>query len=284
MRLLSWILSIALHGGILLMAVYLATPSPMKVNLDVPVYQVDLVKLAPRKGVAVPKPKAAAKPAPPPKAKPAPKPQPKPKPQANEIAAKVEKPKPKPEAKKAPEKPKPKPAPKPKPKPKPEPKPKEKAPEKPQKSRQDLLNEALAQAKKDVQWKEHLQRKTVERELAALREQVAKQDATQADGAGGESEEGVSAGLEEIYAAQVKAIIRENWRFPSIPVDAALVATVYLRVGPEGSITESRLLATSGRPDFDSSVMKAVQETRQLPPPPGTVRQIRINFNLQDMQ
>lgn len=271
MRFFSWILSLILHVCLALTAYYLATPLPMKVRLDVPVYHVDLVKLAPRKGVAAPKPKPAVKQAEAAVAKPIPKPAPKP--TAKEIAPAKAKPKPKPKAEVAPKK-----APKPKPKKKP-------APEKPKKTREQLLNEALRQAKLDVKWKKRLERKSMEQELADLRKQVALQDAKdKTQGAGGTADEGVNAGLEEIYAAQVKAIIQENWRFPSIPVDSMLMATVYLRVGPDGSITESRLLATSGRPDFDSSVMKAVDETKGLPQPPGNVNQIRINFNLQDMQ
>ena len=91
-------------------------------------------------------------------------------------------------------------------------------------------------------------------------------------------------GLKELYAAQVKEIIKYNWRYPSIPVERSLVAGVFIRVGPGGHITEYNLLARSGRPDFDESVLKAVEETELLPPPPGDINEIRINFNLQDMR
>ncbi|NJB67366.1 colicin import membrane protein [Desulfobaculum xiamenense] len=281
MRAISWFLSFLLHATVVVAGLFLAVPTPMNVRLDVPVYQVDLVQLVPLKGVAVPRPAAPKSPTPPPAkplpaAKPAPAPapapeaapMPEPKPLAKAIAPKAqEKPQPKAEAN-ATAKPQKKPA-----------------QEKPQKTKQQLLAEALKQAQRDVKWKERQERKVMSDALADLRRQVAKEDAkAETEGAGGESTEGVVAGLEEIYAAQVKALIQENWRYPSIPVDAALAATVFLRVGPDGSITEMQLLGTSGRSDYDASVMRAVEETRQLPPPPGNLTQLRINFNLQDMQ
>lgn len=283
MRILSWTLSILLHACVALAATYLATPDSMLVDLSVPVYQVELVNLVPRKGrpaVKAPAKPAVEKPAPKPKAEPvAAKPEPAPKPEAKAIAAKVEKPE-KPEvteiAKKAPEKPAP--------------------PKKPQKTKKQLLAEALAQAQKDAKWLERKERKRQEREAAERRKALdealaqAEADAALADakdeavGAGGDAEDGAMLGLREIYAAQVKEIIKANWRYPSIPVDASLAAGVFIRVGPAGHITEYSLLARSGRPDFDESVLKAVEETEVLPPPPGDITEIRINFNLQDMR
>ncbi|BBD08336.1 protein TolA [Desulfovibrio ferrophilus] len=241
----------------------------MHVSLDVPVYTVELVTLQPKKG----KPARVKKEAPPVvKAKPVPAPKPEPgppisKPEAKVIADKVDKPK-KPEAKEVK-----KPAP---------PKPK-----KPEKTKQQLLAEALAQAQKDVKWKERKEKKDQERAhkqaLEDMRKLVDAEDA-ELEGMGGEDEEGAMLGLKDIYALQVKEIIQANWRYPSIPVDQSLSAGVFIRVGPGGHITEYSLLARSGRPDFDESVLKAVEETELLPPPPGDIREIRINFNLQDMR
>lgn len=271
MRTLSWLLSILIHCCVGLYGMYLATPA-LHVSLDSPVYTVELVELQPKRGRIVeakkepapaPKPKPVAKPEPaPPKVEPAPKPEAKP------IAAK---PAPKPKAekieKKAPAKPK-----------------------KPEKSREQLLKEALAHAQKDVKWKERLEKKAQEKAhedaLADLRKLVAEEDAAKDEepGMGGEAEDGAMLGLQEIYALQVKELIQANWRYPSIPVDESLVAGVYISVGPGGHITEYSLIARSGRVDFDESVLKAVEQTEILPPPPGEIREININFNLQDMR
>lgn len=279
MRILSWTLSFLLHACVALAATYLATPSTMLVDLAVPVYQVELVHLKPKKGSPVKKApaKPVAKPAPKPQAKPvAAKPEPAPKPKAKPIAAKVEKPK-KPEAKKIAKKVPKKPA-------------------KPKKTKEQELAEALKQAQRDVKWLEHKARKKREREererqkaleaaLAAAEADAAIAEAQEeVAGAGGEDEDGAMLGLRDIYAAQVKEIIKANWRYPSIPVEASLAAGVFIRVGPSGHITEYSLLARSGRPDFDESVLKAVEETEVLPPPPGDITEIRINFNLQDMR
>lgn len=302
-RFFSWIFSFLIHATVVCAALFVASPEPAKMNLDIPVYHVDIVKLVPKKGTPAPR-RAAPKPAARPKAAPVAAPAPAPKevhPSAQQIASREEKPKPKPKKivkKEAPKKPVKKKAPpkkletkKPakkvtKAKPKKKAAPKKKVA--PKKSRQQLLNEALQQAKKDAKWKEHLEKKnrksTMENELAALRSLVAKEDAKKGPvGAGGDSDDGVEVGLEQIYAAQVKEIIQENWRFPSIPVESQLSATVVLKVNAAGAIVDFRLISTSGRPDFDSSVTKAIKETRQLPPPPGKVSQIQINFNLQDM-
>jgi colicin import membrane protein len=280
----SWILSLLLHGAVLASGMFLSAPSSMHIDLGVPVYQVDLVNLKPLKGApakAAPAPAAQKKTVDvTPPAAPKPAPAPEPKPEAKPIAAKAEEPKPK--AEEAPAKPKPvekKPEPKPKP---------------PEKTKEQMLAEALADAKREAQAKakaEANDRKALEKNaLADIAKLVAEQDAAMTDnpaegpGAGGEDDDGVPMGLEAIYAARVKEIIKSNWRFPNIPVKQSLIASVFMRVDEQGRITEAVLAARSGRPDFDESVLKAVQETEQLPPPPGSVREMRINFNLQDMR
>lgn len=289
MRILSWILSFVLHACVALAGVYLATPGNVNVDLDVPVYEVEIVRLQPKKGRPAPVPKPAAKASVKKSApKPAPEPAPvEPKPKAKAIADKVakpvkEKPEPKKVAKKAPPK---KPV-----KPKKKPKPQKKPAKKPGKSKKQLLAEALKHAQLDVKWEERLERKEKDKALDDLRKMVAEEDAAAQgeavaeDGAGGETDDGVMMGLKEIYAAQVMQAVKENWRYPSIPVEQVLTASVFMRVSQTGHVTEVALIAPSGRVDFDDSVLKAIEETEELPPPPGLIREIRINFNLQDMR
>ncbi|NLW81353.1 MAG: cell envelope integrity protein TolA [Desulfovibrionales bacterium] len=92
-------------------------------------------------------------------------------------------------------------------------------------------------------------------------------DGTAEDGPG----EGESAGtLDEYYASQVVKAIRENWRFPRLS-NVVLAATVELRLSRSGEILGSRVLNGSGRPDFDASVKRAVEDTKRLPQVPESL-------------
>lgn len=86
------------------------------------------------------------------------------------------------------------------------------------------------------------------------------------DGSSGDGDgEGAASGtLEEWYASQVIKAIRQNWRFPRLS-NVVIAATVEIRVGPDGEIVASRLKNGSGRPDFDASVMRAIEDTKHLP-------------------
>jgi len=287
MRILSWFLSILLHAAVLALAVLAAQSQPRMIDLGVPVYQVDLVRLA--KGRPARAVKAAPRPEPKPQAVPVARPEPKPEPKPEPVA----KPEPKPEAKpvaakeKEPEK-------KAEPEKKPEKKPAKPEPAKPEPSKEDILKQALARAQRDVKWKERQERKALERELQDLRRDVAEDDAavaagaenaTGGDGAGGEDDITVTFGLVNIYSAQVVAAIRPNWRFPSLPGAEDLTARVRIRIAPDGTIREYMVTAPSGRPEFDASVLKAVEETRQLPRPPRPdLEYIDVNFNLSELQ
>ena len=287
MRILSWFLSILLHTAVLAVAVWAAQAPPRMIDLGVPVYHVDLVRLA-KGSPAKAAPKAAPAPRPAPKAVPVAKPEPEPEPVAKpepkpEPVAKPEaKPEPKPEAKPvaAKEKEPPKKAEEPKKKP---------APKKPEPSREDVLKQALARAQRDVKWKERQQRKAVEQELADLRQSVAQADAAAENatqsGDGGDDAITAAYGLADIYSVQVVAAIRPNWRFPSLPGTEDLMARVRIRIAPDGTIREYMITAPSGRPEFDASVLKAVEETVQLPAPPRPdLEYIDVNFNLSELQ
>lgn len=292
MRLLCWLLSFLLHAGVAAAAVYLATPGVVKVNLNIPVYEVDLVRLEPAKRgrpkaevkpvKPEPAPQAVPKPAPQqaaPALKPVPAPSPPPpKPEAKEISTKKEPPKP--EKKPAPAEAK-----------KPEPK-----PAKPEKTREQLLAEALSQTKKDVtkldrqeQLNREKERQALQGEIQALRETVGREesaaDDTGEEGAGGDADEGEgTVGLLDIYRIMVRDTIKENWRYPDISAKAELSARVVIELGPDGSIIDYSLTESSGRPDFDASTLAAIKATRSLPPPPSPdIKVIHITFNLQDM-
>jgi colicin import membrane protein len=300
MKFTYWLLSFLLHAGVAGAAVWLSTPGAVNIDLGVPVYEVDLVKLEPAKKGRPKTVKKAPKPEPPKPEPPKPKPAKVAKaPEAVEVAKPKPAPAPKPEpgarkispVKREAEK---KPLPEPEKKARPEPR---KAEPKPRKTKEQLLAEAMEQAKKDAAWLEHLEeqkaeeqerdeREALQKELAALRESVGSEPAgDEEEGAGGEAEEGAGSGtLLDVYKMIVRQEIQRNWRYPNIPMDKELSARVEIRLNPDGAIIDYSLIQTSGRPDFDASAVAAVKSTGKLPPPPDKELEVlRITFNLQDL-
>ena len=90
--------------------------------------------------------------------------------------------------------------------------------------------------------------------------------------------------LAMVYAQMVEQIIKEHWRYPMVGGRETRTAQVEIHMDQDGLILDSVLTASSGRPDFDASALKAVAEAKELPAPPTEeLRVIRINFNLQEL-
>jgi TolA protein len=162
------------------------------------------------------------------------------------------------------------------------PKPKKREPEKkapPQPSPEEILAQALSAAKTKAAKEQETEQQQVDRALQQLRQQV---DEQARESGGGESS-GAS-GAMEVYASIVEALVKKNWRYPAIGQSEELTATVEIDIDPSGAITGQRLTWGSGRPEFDASVLKAVSQTKSLPPPPTKdISRITINFNLQEL-
>lgn len=146
-------------------------------------------------------------------------------------------------------------------------------------SPQEILAQALGSIKKHVREKQRSEQMILAKELAGLRQQV---EQTKAGSTQGKSSG--STGIGSIYARIAEEKIKENWRFPKIGVEENLMAQVEVEIDERGKIIRSRLVKPSGRKDFDISVLKAVQETGELPPPPAkTIDKLIINFNLMEL-
>lgn len=307
LRHLSWVFSIVLHLVVLLGGAYVSTDTHIKLNLNKRMYEVDLVgppnkgkpgaKSAPKKaseGAEAPQ-KPAAKDAKTVKApdepkkpekKAAPSETAKAIPSATVNATKVaeaqpEEPK-KPEPKKEePKKEEPKKE-EPKKTAKEEPKSEPKAEKKP--SKEEILAQALGEATKVAKSSTKSgadgaakgtagsgSKDALADALADLGREVSgrgtRGDGTAEDGDG----EGVSSGsLDQYYATQVIRAIRQNWRFPRLS-NIVLATTVELKVNKAGEILGARMMNGSGRSDFDASVMRAIEDTKKLPPLPETL-------------
>ncbi len=316
MRIIGLLISLLLHASLILLAMTWSASSPVKISLDMPVYQVDLVSLAPSpqapkattapvrkpsaplaKPDAIPLPEPAAPKKTPkapenpvkapevkPVAKPIPKPVPKPEPKVEKISPKKVKtthpPKKKPkktEVKKAEvKKPESKKAPQKKRVSKKPTKPKK--PAKPKMTAEEALAADLASIGNLVEKKEKAKQRAIAEDLASL-SGAAQSTAVQgaADGSG-------ASGLVQVYGAIVMQEVKKHWRYPVFGQKENLAARVQVSVKSTGEITDIKLLESSGNVDFDDSVLSALKDTEVLPEPPGSsIRTIIVNFNLRDL-
>lgn len=297
LRHFSWVFSVLLHLLVLVGGAYVSTGTHIKLNLEKRMYEVDLVgppnkgkpgaksmpkqatpgetaqqKAAPKDAAEVKAPQEPKKP----EVKPAPSETAKPVPLDTANATKVAEAKPEEPKKPEPKKEEPK---KEEPK-KQEPKKEEpKAEKKP--TKEEVLAQALGEATKAVK-KEGSDgaakgstkggsKDALADALADLGREVSgrgtRGDGTAEDGDG----EGVSSGsLDQYYATLVIRAIRQNWRFPRLS-NIVLATTVELRVNKAGEILAARMVNGSGRTDFDASVMRAIEDTKKLPPLPETL-------------
>jgi colicin import membrane protein len=288
---IGFILSFVFHASLVAFALYWAGGQDVRVNMDRPVYTVDLISLAPPPGpspeveaVAVPG-EATPEAAPTVEAaaeavaeiKPVPVVEARPEPEVKDISPKkVEK-----TTIKKKEEPKPEPKPKPKPK--------------PQKTAEQMLAEGLAAAKaeaaKQAQARERQKNKAIASELAALKKREGEdvyahggQPGGQADGQAGGVQGGAGSGLSEVYALIVGSAIKKHWRYPSFAGEANLIVTIEMVLDAEGKIISSKVIQSSNNPEFDSSALRAIKETEYVErPKTDRDRVIRINFNSQEL-
>lgn len=300
----GFILSLVLHAGLITLAMLNLTGS-LKVDMDKPMYTVDLVSLNPSEDPAAgetgepaegPPPLAegqqqeqTAAPIPPPPSKVQPaKPEPAVKDDAKLISDKKRDEKKKVEEKKPEKKDEP---------PKPT-KPEEKKP-----TREELLKQALQDVKKDVSDKakdakttaksaQDQRKDQVAGELAALRKStggnIFTAGGTGKGGAGGGSGSGAGGsgtGLMSVYGDIVKQVIKRNWRYPAFGTENNVAVQLEIKIDAQGKITGARVITPSGKPDFDDSALRAVAETQQLPPPrTKSLDTLHITFNLQELR
>jgi colicin import membrane protein len=69
------------------------------------------------------------------------------------------------------------------------------------------------------------------------------------------------------YRQTVIATVKEHWT--NVVATPGLVAAVRFEIGGDGSLAGIRLERSSGNAAYDASVLRAVQRTQQLPPPPA---------------
>lgn len=124
--------------------------------------------------------------------------------------------------------------------------------------------ERLAEKRKQEEEKRRIERQEAQR--AELRRQNLERMMAQA-GAGAPSSAGMAArtsGPSASYAGRIKARIKPNIVFTGTPSDNA-AAEVEVRLAPDGTIVSQRLAKSSGLPDWDVAVQRAIERTQVLP-------------------
>lgn len=125
---------------------------------------------------------------------------------------------------------------------------------------------AQAQAAKEKREKEERERRDAE-QLAKAREEQLKRITGQAGATGGPQSTGTAmrdAGPSASYAGKIIARVRPNIVLTD-SVPPTLLATVELRVAPDGTITARRLVKSSGNASWDEAVLRAIDRTETLP-------------------
>jgi TonB family protein len=122
--------------------------------------------------------------------------------------------------------------------------------------------------------------KNLKRALDRARKLEALADPEPEEGQLNGSEHGTAteASAGDAYATAIFEAIRRNWSAPSGLVSDAelgrLATEIRIRVGDDGTITDSKLLRPSGNSYFDDSCIAAITATRKVPPPPPAVRKL----------
>jgi colicin import membrane protein len=103
--------------------------------------------------------------------------------------------------------------------------------------------------------------------LAALRDAQLKRMLGQADATGGPTDTGSalhSSGPSASYAGRIMARIKPNIVFND-SVDGNPIATVEVKLAPDGTIVGKRLIKSSGFKSWDDAVLRAIDRTEVLP-------------------
>jgi protein TonB len=80
------------------------------------------------------------------------------------------------------------------------------------------------------------------------------------------------------YVDRLLAIISSNWSRPAL--GAEIESTLYFRIAKDGSISDLKILKSSGYNSFDIAGMRAVQIASPFPPLPQSYRHKSLGVNL----
>jgi colicin import membrane protein len=157
-------------------------------------------------------------------------------------------------------------------------------------ARKQAEADKLAKAKADAEKADKLAKEKADKaeaaKQAAARDAYLKRMQGMAGATGGATDTGSalrSSAPSADYAGRIAARIKPNILFGD-PIDGNPVATVEVRLAPDGTITGKRLLKSSGVKAWDDAVLRAVDRTEILPrDTDGRVRSpVEISFRPHD--
>ncbi len=110
-------------------------------------------------------------------------------------------------------------------------------------------------------------------------------EGTVGDGSNAAGGGGTVVGFEFLsYRQRIFGLIKRNWA--NAVRRAGLVAAVRFEVGPDGIVSNVELVNSSGDKNYDQSVVRAVQRSNPLPPPPeryrDEFREVVIDFHSEE--
>ena len=166
---------------------------------------------------------------------------------------------------------------------------KEKAQKEKAQKEKDAVADALAAAQKSAQKNNRPKAAGGDQDIADAISTLRNQEAQNVKSGGGEGTGegagyGEGVGIDATYADLITAIIKKNWTFPGMADRSNLVAVVRVSLSTTGEVVSYSIEKSSGRADFDASVLAAIKISNgQLPPPPNpSLQELRLNFHEAD--
>lgn len=152
---------------------------------------------------------------------------------------------------------------------KPEAKKPEKKPEKKPPAKKDDLASALASLDKDVKKEDKKRQGKGGNAVTGALDDLKKQTGGPGDGGPGMGSGGGGDGVGALgsYEASVISRVRPNWSYVEPANRRNFTAVVNIRIDPDGTIREARIVQSSGNSYFDGTVMSAIRLTATLEPP-----------------
>lgn len=153
-------------------------------------------------------------------------------------------------------------------------------------TKEQILAEALRTAQKDSAKQDKMNADQLAEALKDVGQMTSPENAA-SPGTGGQMGNNGTGGQLGAYARALASIVKSHWRFPNLADKQVFIAVVEIRIDRRGQIIDYSLKTPSGRPDFDASALKAVDETQQfetLPEPPKGQRIFDLKFNSQEQR
>ncbi|SHN50389.1 energy transducer TonB [Desulfovibrio litoralis] len=102
------------------------------------------------------------------------------------------------------------------------------------------------------------------------------------DGTHGQGNSNV--GIDAAYTGIVMGLVRQQWTVVPRSDRTNLIATVRVRLLPDGTVENFALEESSGSPTYDSSVLSAVSKVTSFPKPPNAdLQDLLLKFNYNEM-